>query len=76
MAALYTSLCGCQWGYTFLLAILKTLRSTFHLIFSDFMFIVEMGNTVFDPHTQTAQYHFDTLDNITESIHIHSNVSC
>ena len=31
---------------TFLLAILKTLTSTFHLIFSDFMFILWLGNIV------------------------------
>ena len=30
-------------GDTFLLAILKTLTSTFHLIFSDFMFILWWG---------------------------------
>ena len=33
-------------GDTFLLAILKTLTSTFHLIFSDFMFILWLGNIV------------------------------
>ena len=33
-------------GDTFLLAILKTLTSTFHLIFSDFMFILWLGSIV------------------------------